>query len=62
MSGSEGVLVVERAGPKRSWNVGRWRLCWTASRGEWREKGAHVILSLSSSVGPATFSSVSISS
>ena len=30
MSGSEGILVVKRAGPKRSWDVRR--LCWTASR------------------------------
>jgi hypothetical protein len=49
VSGSEGVPVAERAGPKCGCDAGRWRLRWTASRGEWREKGTHVILSSSSS-------------
>ena len=62
VSGSEGVPVAERAGPKCGCDAGRWRLRWTVSRGEWREKGTHAILSSSSSVGPAMFSLVSISS
>ena len=54
-SGSEGVLAAKRAGSKCSWDAGRWRLRWTVSRGEWREKGTHIILSPLSSIEPTTF-------
>ena len=62
VSGSKGVPVAERAGPKCGCDAGRWRLRWTVSRGEWSKTKTHVILSSSSSVGPATFSLVSTSS